>query len=161
MKPVLSPAHGAGLGTTAGITAVIAVVAAVSMLGQCRNVHGLAAMLGAAAVACFILGAGALYTGRNLTGQALDLAATDPAASGISAARGLFYFHLGMTGMFGGGGFAAWFSFYPLDNAMTLLASLAGFAMAAVALGNAGGWARELRRRRTGEMTGAGADALD
>ena len=152
MKPVLSPAHGTGLGTTAGITAVIAMVATVAILGQCRDVHGFAATLGASAAACFILGAGALYTGRNLIGQALDLAAVDQIASGISAARGLFYFHLGMTGIFAGSGFVSWFSFYPLDSAMTTLAPLAGFALVGVALRNAIEWAGEQRRRQTREI---------
>lgn len=151
MKPLLSPAHGTGLGTTAGITAVIAMVAAVSVLGQCRDLHGSMATLGASAASCFILAAGALYTGRNLIGQALDLAAVDQPAAGISAARGLFYFHLGMTGAFAGSGFVACFSFYPLDSVITTVAALAGFAMAGSALVNVSSWARELRRRQASE----------
>jgi len=148
MKPALSPPHGTSLGTTAGITTVVSMIAAVSMLGLCRNATGFAVNLGAFAGACFILGAGALYTGRNLIGQALDLASTAPGVSCIAAARGLCWFHLGMAGIFGGSGFAAWFGLYPLENVIVLLTPIAGFAMVAVALTNAASWTREVYRRQ-------------
>lgn len=148
MKPALSPPHGTGLGTTAGITAVISVVSAVSILGQCHGVQGLGSVLGASAAACFIAAAALLYAGRNLIGQALDLAATDPAASGVTAARGLTFFHLGMAAIFAGSGFAACFCLYPLDRLIIVLAPIAGFVAVGVATGNAAGWWREARRRR-------------
>jgi hypothetical protein len=146
--PGLSPPHGTSLGTTAGITSVISLVAAISVLGQCGNLSGLAAGLAACSLASLMLGAGALYAGRNLVGQALDLAATDGGASGFTAARGLAFFHLGVALDFAGAGLAAAVRLSLPCGGITWIAPIAALAMTAFALSRAAAWAGEARRRR-------------
>jgi hypothetical protein len=147
MKPPLSPAHGTSLGTTAGITAVITVVAALSVLGQIGNRSGVAGALAAGALIALLLGAGALYEGRNEIGRALDLAPGDAKASAVAAARGLFRFHLGMAGVFAGGGFAVASRIATQGRAAVWLVPAAALGAAAVALVRAVSWAREAARR--------------
>jgi hypothetical protein len=141
--PPLSPAHGTSLATTAGITAVITVVAAVSVLAQTAALAGVRALLAQLAVAALLLGAGGLYLGRNHIGRALDLAA-DPRAAAIAAARGLARFHLGMAGVFAGAGLAA---ATRLTGALGWIAPAAGGLLAAIALVRSLGWMIEARRR--------------
>jgi hypothetical protein len=150
MKPPLSAPHGTSLGTTAGITSVITLVAAVSVVGQCANLAGVAAALAACALIALILGAGSLYLARNGLGHALDLAAHDAAAAGIAAARALTRFHLGMAGVFAGCGFACAFRVaLPRGGALWLVPA-AAFLVALIAAVHAAGWAREARRRSDG-----------
>jgi lysylphosphatidylglycerol synthetase-like protein (DUF2156 family) len=147
MKPPLSPAHGTSLGTTAGITAVITLVAALSLLGQCSGLSGAPAVLAACAVTALLFGAAMLYAGRNDIGQSLDLAAHDAPAAGRRAARGLARFHLGMAGVFAGGGCAAAFRLALPHGGVAWLAPIAALAATVVALLRAASWALESRRR--------------
>ncbi len=148
MKPPLASQHGTSLATTAGITAVIALVAALSVLTQCVALTGGGAALAACSLAALVLGAAGLYAGRNAIGLALDFAASDAAASEHAASRGLACYHLGMAGMFAGAGLAVTARFALGHGALVWLAPAAAFAAAAYALWNAGGWAVEARRRR-------------
>jgi hypothetical protein len=150
MKPPLSPAHGTSLGTTAGITAVITVVVALSVLAQCSHLSGLPAVLAPLSLVALVLGAGALYDARNEIGRALDLASTDARESGIAAARGLTRFHLGMAGVFAGGGLAAAFRFPLNESALGWIAPALALLMSGVALARALSWFLEARRREAG-----------
>lgn len=148
MKPPLSPAHGTSLGTTAGITAVISVVVALSLLGQCNALDGAAVLLASGAAVALVLGAGALYAGRNDIGRALDMGASDATGAGIAAARGLVRFHLGIAAVFAGCGAATAFRLsLPHGGAAWLVPAVAA-GMSAWALASAVSWWRELARRR-------------
>lgn len=147
MKPPLSPAHGTSLSTTAGITAVITLVAAVSVLAQCSGLDGAPALLAAGALLALVLGAGGLYAGRNEIGRALDLAAHDAGASAVAAARGLSRFHLGMAGVFAGAGGAAAARLPLARSPVGWVVPAAALAGALCALVQAASWSREARRR--------------
>jgi hypothetical protein len=147
MKPPLSAPHGTSLGTTAGITAVITLVAAVSVLGQCGGLAGAAAALAAGAVAALVLGAASLYLARNAIGHALDVTSHDAAAAGVAAARGLAWFHLGMSGVFTGCGLACAYRIALPQGGAFWLVPAAGFLVALAAAGRAVTWLGEARRR--------------
>ncbi len=156
MKAPLSPAHGTGLGTTTGITSVITLVAAVSLLGQCGHLAPLEAALAASSLGCFVLGAGGLYLARNWVGLALDQAAVDPKAAAVAAARSLTRFHLGMAGVFAGCAFATAFRLGLPYGRLAWLAPLAAGGLAVRAVLNGVDWVREARRRAdTGDPAGA------
>lgn len=147
MKPPLASQHGASLATTAGITAVIALVAALSVLTQCVALTGVAASLAACSLAALVLGATGLYAGRNAIGLALDFAVSDAAASEHAASRGLARYHLGMAGMFAGAGLAVTARFALGHGALAWLAPAAAFVAATHAAWNALSWTAEARRR--------------
>jgi len=146
-RPPLSAAHGTSLGTTAGITAVICVVVAIGLLGHCGAYRGWLADLAACALVALLLGALALYLGRNEIGRALDLAATDAGASGVAAARGLARFHLGMAGLFAGCGLAGAVRFHSMSSPLGWLVAALGAVITAMALARAWTWAGEARVR--------------
>ncbi len=147
--PALSPPHGTSLGTTAGITAIITLVAAVSALSQSADLDGPRAVLAALGVTALVLGAGGLYAGRNQIGIALDFAASqDPAAAGVAAAAGFLRFHLGMAAAFAGTGLTAVYRLALPQGGIAWLAPLAGAVLALLAFRQALGWRQELVRRR-------------
>ncbi|MBM3266258.1 MAG: hypothetical protein FJZ01_01300 [Candidatus Sericytochromatia bacterium] len=148
--PPLTPPHGTSLASTAGITAVITVVAAASVLAQCARLSGMGAILGMLAVACLIAGAGGLYVCRNRIGMALDLAATPEGgpAAGVTAASGLTQFHLGMAGVFAGIGLAAAVHLALPLGGIAWVAPAGGGVFFILSLAKASAWHREAGRRR-------------
>jgi hypothetical protein len=104
-------------------------------------------VLTACAETALLLGAVGLYAARNDISQALDLAATDARASGLSAARGLMFYHLGLVGVFAGTALAAALRLVlVLGHAAWVVVAVAVFATA-VAVRQALDWAKETRRR--------------
>lgn len=147
MKPALSPPHGTSLGTTAGITAVIVTVGAMALLGQCNGLTGTAAIMAAAAITFYFASAGCLYVGRNFTGMALDLAASDPAAGNLAAARGLTWFHAGMAALFSGCAFAAGFRLGLTQGGVAWVAPAIALIFGLAASSRSSAWAKETRLR--------------
>lgn len=134
MRP-LSPAHGASLATTAGITSVITGVVAVSILGQGTGLKGGVGVLAAMTLACLSLAAGALYGAREAIGAYLDMVPHDPQLAKIPAQRGLARYHLGMAGLFAGLACAsAWRLALPQGGvAWSAVVVLGGLALVAAA----------------------------
>jgi hypothetical protein len=149
VRPELNPAHGASLATTAGITAVINLVAAVAMLAQCNALDALGASLAVAAGACFLLAAAALYNARNRVGDALDEAAASSPRASLASARGLLSFHLGMASALGGAGFTSVFRLARPLEGYAWSVPLAATLGVAVCLREAWSWYGELRQRRS------------
>jgi 4-hydroxybenzoate polyprenyltransferase len=148
MKPTLTPAHGTALATTSGITSVISLVIALSVLGQCGGLSGGNLALAVCAALALFLGAGALYAARNQVGRALDSASGNPKESTIAAARALVRFHCGMAGVFAGCGFAAAFRLPLAESPAVAIAPAGAFALAVAALVQAASWVREAGRRK-------------
>ena len=148
MKPTLTPAHGTGLATTSGITAVIALVIALSILGQASQLAAVRLALAVSAVTALFLGAGALYAARNQIGHALDSASASPSDSGIAAARALVRFHVGMAAVFAGCGFTASFRLPLAESPVVGVAPLVAFAAAVMAIVQSASWMREVGRRK-------------
>lgn len=97
---MLSPGHGASLATTAGITSVITMVMAASVLGQCNGLTGAAQTLAAGTLLALVLGAGLLYSAREAIGTAMDVGPGDPAAFRALAGKGLASYHFGKACLF-------------------------------------------------------------
>lgn len=131
--PPLSPGHGASLATTAGITSVITMVMAASLLGQCGNLSGSAQGLAAGTLGAMVIGAGLLYSAREAIGAAMDLAPGDPALSRAMGRRGLTLYHFGKAALFAGLAFGvAWRLAVPFGALGWLgVLAAAGFAGAA------------------------------
>ncbi|GAB4136892.1 MAG: hypothetical protein Fur0037_01680 [Planctomycetota bacterium] len=152
MKPDLSAPHGTSLATTSGITAVITLVAAASILGQCADLAGPSTWMASFSLLSLVLGAGALYSGRNGVGSAMDLSPADPRRARIAAARGLALFHAGMALLFLGTAFGIGFRLAVPRGGPAWLAPLAAALLALHAGSRALGWASEARRR-SGDRT--------
>jgi len=138
---MLSPGHGGSLATTAGITSVITMVLAASLLGQCNGLTGHAQGLAAATLLLMVVGAGLLYQAREVIGQALDLGPSDPQVAHAASRRGLALYHFGKASLFVGLACgAAWRLALPFGE----LAWLAVLVSVAFALGAASNGARYL-----------------
>jgi hypothetical protein len=147
MKPTLAPTHGTGLATTSGITAVISLVIALSVLGQSSRLAGFELALAVSALIALFLGAGLLYAARNQIGQALDTASGNPRESTIAAARAFVRFHSGMAAVFAGCGFAAAFRLPLADSPAVWIAPAVAFVFAVLGFVQAASWMGELGRR--------------
>lgn len=149
MRPPLSPGHGASLSTTAGITSVITGVMAAILAGQTPPAGAVEGPLACAAIGALALGAGGLYLARNAVCQAMDEQAAGLPGAGVWAARALMTYHLGMAGVFAGLALAASWRLALPHGALGWAGAVVAGAMAAKALAEALGWARETTRRLT------------
>lgn len=134
---MLTPAHGGSLATTAGITSVITMVMAASLLGQCNGLTGPAQLLAAGTLLALVLGAGLLYSAREAIGTALDVGPGDAPVYQALATRGFALYHFGKACLFMGLALGlAWRLALPLGELGWLgVLAACGFAFGAAARG--------------------------